>query len=52
MAPASVHFQKRNEYISCALVCLCVTTTPMPLVTVLVGASVSEPLSSLVGENA
>jgi hypothetical protein len=40
----------RCEYINCALFCLCVTRTPMPLVTAFSGASVSARFSSLAAE--
>ena len=42
--------QKRCVYISCTFSCLCVMTMPCPLVTLLLGATVSEPLNSLAGE--
>ena len=42
--------QNRWVYISCTLVCLWVTTTPMPLVTLAEGAMVTEPLNSPAAE--
>lgn len=42
-----LRLQNRRLYINCALVCLCVTTTPWPLVTLDSGARVSATFSSL-----
>lgn len=41
--------QKRCVYISCRFSCLCVMAMPCPLVTLTLGATVTEPLNSLAG---